>query len=180
MDTAVERSRNSLLPWLPWAAPERKLEQTISLFRRFRGSFDRDEDYVYGIFDSANHELLGGTGLHKRVGEHGFEIGYWVDVAHQRKGIATETTTALIKTGFELFDIDRIEIKCDTRNAASIKVIEAVGLTREATLKRREQDAEGNLNDLFLFTMFRDEYEQSKLKHFDLRWFGPADERLKP
>ena len=44
--------------------------------------------YEYGIFlpDGA---LVGGCGLHRRIGPSALEIGYWVHVAHTRRGIAT-------------------------------------------------------------------------------------------
>src|SRR5207244_4048939 len=57
---------------------------------------------VYGVF--VDGKPIGGTGLHKRRGPNGLEIGYWMDKDHTNKGIATEvarmlTTAALALPG---------------------------------------------------------------------------------
>ena len=112
LNRTVIDSRESLLPWMPWAAATLTLVERTDLLRAFRSEFDLDTDYVYGIFDSEENEVVGGSGLHKRVGPNGFEIGYWINIHHQNKGYATEVSAALICAGFELFDVDRIDIRC--------------------------------------------------------------------
>ncbi|MEO7839208.1 MAG: N-acetyltransferase, partial [Anaerolineales bacterium] len=50
---AAAASKEHLLPFMPWAADEpQTVEQKVQLTRRFRGLFDRGEDYVYGIFNN--------------------------------------------------------------------------------------------------------------------------------
>ncbi len=62
---AAAASKEHLLPFMPWAANEpQTVEQKAELARRFRGLFDRGEDYVYGIFNRDESRVLGGTGLH--------------------------------------------------------------------------------------------------------------------
>jgi len=66
---------------MPWAAAEPEpIEQKQIRLRQFRGRFDLGEDFIYGIFDSSEEEVLGGTGLHTRHGPFIREIGYWVGV----------------------------------------------------------------------------------------------------
>ena len=69
LQAAKNASKEHLLPWMPWASHEPSdLEDNIVLIRRWRAEFDTDKDYVYGIFDRAETAVLGGTGLHARVG----------------------------------------------------------------------------------------------------------------
>ena len=103
LDQAINDSRESLLPWMPWAKATPTLVERTNLLRSFRSEFDTDTDYVYGVFDAEENEVIGGSGLHKRVGAHGFEIGYWINIHHQNKGYATETSASLIRAGFELW-----------------------------------------------------------------------------
>ena len=71
---------------MPWAAEEPKpLEERVALLRRFRGDFDLGTNFVYGIFDHDESTVVGGTGLHTRVGEDAFEIGYWIHVDRVRR-----------------------------------------------------------------------------------------------
>jgi RimJ/RimL family protein N-acetyltransferase len=54
--------------------------------RRVLSSFDAVENFTYGIFAADEAEVLGGTGLHPRVGLGGLEIGYWVRASATRQG----------------------------------------------------------------------------------------------
>lgn len=162
LDAAIKGTVDSLLPWLPWAAYEPlSVRARVALLRKFRSEFDRDEDYVYGIFDPAERQVIGSTGLHTRIGPLGYEIGYWINAAHQNRGYATEAANALIRTGFELTDIDRIEIRCDEKNTKSLRVIEKLGVRHECTLRRRQIDADGAFQDLMLFVIFREDFERA-------------------
>ena len=76
LKTAIDSSLDHLRPWMPFAANEPTDVQTkINLLRRFRGNFDLDVDYVYGIFDRDEVEVLGGTGLHTRIGRMRWKSG---------------------------------------------------------------------------------------------------------
>ncbi len=56
------------------------------------------ETIVYGIFDSNETVVLGGSGLHTRIGPGALEIGYWVQADHIGKGYATEVCAALTRS----------------------------------------------------------------------------------
>ena len=63
------------------------------------GSGAPASDYEYGVF-LADGSVVGGCGLHRRIGPSALEIGYWVHVAHTRRGIATAAAGALTAVGF--------------------------------------------------------------------------------
>ena len=71
--------------------------------------------------------IVGGCGLHRRVGEGGLEIGYWVHVDHGRRGIATALARALTDAALALPDVDRVEIHCDEANVRSAAVPRRLG-----------------------------------------------------
>ena len=154
---AVDSSLESLQRWMPWAAEEpTPVEQKVALLRRFRGRFDLGKEFVYGIFDPAESEVVGGTGLHTRAEEDGLEIGYWIRDSRVGNGYATEAAAALTRVAFELCGVDRVEIRVDPDNAASLAIPRKLGFTEEATLRRGWADANA---DLTLFTLFSDELE---------------------
>lgn len=162
LQAATAESKAHLLPWMPWAVHD---PQTIAekgeLIRRFRGQFDLDQDYVYGIFDRQESRLLGGTGLHTRAGQGGREIGYWIHIAHTGQGIATEVTSALTKVGFALLGLQWLEIKCAPDNHASAAIPKKLGYTLEATLRARPRPHDGAVRDTLLWTMLAGEYPLS-------------------
>jgi RimJ/RimL family protein N-acetyltransferase len=159
---------------MPWALDEpQALEQKIELVESFRSSFDAGENFTYGIFAADEAEVLGGTGLHPRVGLGGLEIGYWVRASATRQGIVTESTAALTRAGFEVCEADRIEIRIEPRNEASFGVPRKLGFVEEATLRRRLPGREGGpLRDVTIFTMFREDFDATiapGIRAFDAR-----------
>ncbi len=161
---------------MPWALEEpQPLEEKVQLLRRFRGSFDLGQDFVYGIFSADETEVIGGTGLHTRVGEGAFEIGYWIRESRVRAGFAAESAAALTRVGFEVCGVDRIEIRVDPANEPSVAVPRKLGFSEEARLRRRLRTQEREEpRDVIVFTLFRNELSgtlaaSAQLEAFDAR-----------
>jgi RimJ/RimL family protein N-acetyltransferase len=153
---AVDSSLEHLRAWMPWAYQEpQELDAKAALLRLFRGNFDLGHDFVYGIFSADESRVLGGTGLHTRVGDGAFEIGYWVRADAVRRGIATTVAGALTRVGIELGGADRIEIHVDVENEVSARVPRRLGYQEEGTLRRRLPTHDGSpLRDAVIFSMF--------------------------
>jgi RimJ/RimL family protein N-acetyltransferase len=169
---AIDSSLEHLQPWMPWALDEpQTLEQKVALIEYFRSSFEGGENFTYGIFRADEAELIGGTGLHPRVGPGGLEIGYWVRASATRRGFVTESTAALTRVGLEICEADRIENRIEPRNEASFGVPRKLGYVEEATLRRRLPGREGGpLRDVTIFTMFREDFDPATaptLRAFD-------------
>jgi RimJ/RimL family protein N-acetyltransferase len=171
---ALDSSLEHLRPFMDWAHDEpQPVEAKVELLRRFRAAYDTGESFVMGIFDRAEDQVLGGTGLHPRIGPGGLEIGYWVRASATRQGIATEASAALTRVGFEVCEADRVEIRIEPRNEASFGVPRKLGFVEEATLRRRlPGHRDGPLRDVTIFTMFREDFDPgiaSALRAFDAR-----------
>jgi RimJ/RimL family protein N-acetyltransferase len=171
---AIDSSLEHLQPWMPWALDEpQTLEQKVELIDLFRSSFAAGDNFTYGIFGADEIELLGGTGLHPRVGPGGLEIGYWIRASATRQGLVTESSAALTRVGFEVCGADRIEIRIEPGNEASFGVPRKLGFVEEATLRRRLPGREGGpLRDVTIFTMFREDFDPAiapGIRAFDAR-----------
>lgn len=154
---AVDSSLEHLRPWLPWAEREPEpLEAKVALLRRFRGNFDLGNDFVYGAFDRGDCSVVGGTGLHTRVGDDAYEIGYWIRVSRIGEGLATELSAALTRVAFQVCGVDRVEIRVDPRNERSAAIPRKLGFVEEARLRRRLPGADGELRDSVVYTLFAD------------------------
>ena len=174
---AIDSSREHLREFMPWSQDEKSRAETIALLKAFRSSFDTGENFIYGIFSANDAQVLGGTGLHARVGPGGLEIGYWIRASATRLGIATETAAALTRVGFEVCEADRIEIRIEPRNEASRGVPRKLGFVEEATLRRRLPAREaGPLRDVTIFTMFREDFDPALAP--GIRAFDARGERL--
>ena len=179
LGAAVESSLDHLRPWLPWAMNEPvPLEMRVQRLRAFRGAFDLGTDFVYGIFGSDEAEVIGGTGLHTRVGPGAREIGYWIGSRHVHQGFARETAAALTRVAFLVDGVDRVEIHCDPRNTASAAVPRALGYVHEATLRRRVAGSDGLLRDAMIWTMLRDMFPASPSAQEPLEAYDAIGRRI--
>lgn len=174
LQKAINDSLDHLKEWMPWVTHEPEtVEAKAARLREFRGDFDLDKDYLYGIFNPVENQVLGATGLHTRIGKDALEIGYWIHVDHINQGLATETAAALTKVAFEINQVKRVEIHCDPANIRSARVPEKLGYVQEAILRHRTVNPEGQPRDTMVWTMLADEYpasvpQQTIIKAFDV------------
>ncbi len=122
---AMHASYEHLTPWMPWAAAEpQDIEAHGEILTRFSSTWDFD-DFPYGIF--LDDVAVGGSGLHNRVGAHGWEIGYWVHPGFEGRGIISATVRALTDEAFVDPTIQCVEIRCDATNVRSANVPRRLG-----------------------------------------------------
>jgi RimJ/RimL family protein N-acetyltransferase len=177
---AVDSSLDHLRPWMPWAHAEpQALEEKVELLRNFRGQFDLGQNFVYGLFSRDESQQVGGSGFHLRVGDDAFEIGYWIRASEEGKGLVTESTAALTRVGFEVCEVDRIEIHVEPENERSARIPQRLGYVEEARLRRRLYAAPGGEpRDTIVFSMFRSDYPGTPSNSAQLEAFDARGERV--
>jgi len=87
------------------------------------------------------------------------EIGYTIAPEFTGRGFATEGAVALLRLGFETMGLHRIEGQCDARNLASARVMERIGMRREAQFLENEW-VKGEWTDAFVYAMLAEEWRQ--------------------
>lgn len=126
LGAVITANLTHLRPYMPWIAAEPlSLDDRRALERDWEEKWLAGGDVVLGIF--LDGEPVGSTGLHRRIGPGGLEIGYWVAADHLGKGIARRASEGLTNAAFELPDIDRVEIRHDISNAYSRNVPKTLG-----------------------------------------------------
>ncbi|MEM7032265.1 MAG: GNAT family protein [Chloroflexota bacterium] len=175
----VDKNLDHLQAWMPWAHHEpTSIQDKVNLLRTMRGEFDLGKDFVYGIFNQDQSTVLGGTGLHLRIGDNAREIGYWLHKDHTRQGLTTETVLALSKVAFEIDQVDRIEIHCDPANIGSASVAQKAGYYHEATLRNRTTSPNGQPRDTMIWSLFFDQYKDSPAASMKIKAFDATGQRL--
>jgi len=155
---AATESLEHLGPWMPWGTPEGTSYETQR--ERLLGPatlWNSGSGYEYGIF-LPDGTLVGGCGLHRRIGPSALEIGYWVHVGHTRRGIATACAGALTTVGFGLRGIERMEIHCDEANVASASVPPKLGYRLTGRVDH-EPEAPGEVGSSLIWVLYRREWE---------------------
>ena len=126
MSLAIDESLEHLRPFMPWATPA-GVEERRSILASWEQEWDAGGDLIYGLF--LGPVAAGSFGLHRRIGPDGLEIGYWVHVAHTRRGYASAASAALTAAAFTLPGIEVVEIHHDRANLASEGVPRKLGFT---------------------------------------------------
>lgn len=176
---AIDSSLGHLRPWMPWAEQEpTEVEAKVELLRSFRGRFDLGQDFTYGIFDPDEKRVLGGTGLHTRIGQGALEIGYWIRADCINRGLATEVAAALTRVAFDVNQVNRVEIHCDPSNVRSAAVPRKLGFTHEATLRQRVPGRGGELRDEMIWTLLRSEYPESPAARCSIEAYDAIGARI--
>ncbi|MGO9877920.1 MAG: GNAT family N-acetyltransferase [Acidimicrobiales bacterium] len=128
--------------------------------RRLRPTtLDTEADVLYLAAElRANGEFVGTMTFFYRSSEHRRgEIGYVIAPKFWGQGFAREGATALLRIGFELLGLHRVEGQCDGRNLASARVMEGIGMRKEAHLRENEF-VKGEWTDELVFAMLADEW----------------------
>lgn len=150
---AVDTSRESLHPWLPWALGQHRSEAASAEAIRMLASLCREEAgdawaCVLGVFDASDGSLLGGTGFNRISREtHNAETGYWLRTSARGRGWCTRALHACLCWGFAPrdeggFGWRRIHLFASALNAASCAVPRRLGL-RQHTHATRDRWVDG-------------------------------------
>lgn len=92
-----------------------------------------------GFAAVAGGEIVADVSLFLRSAEdHQGEIGFITHPAHQGRGFATEAAGALLELAFDTFGLHRVSGRLEARNVASARVLEKLGMRREAHLVENE------------------------------------------
>lgn len=92
--------------------------------------------FQMGIFIKNKEEMIGDLGINFISDGRQCEIGYTLALEYQGKGYATEALEAVIDYLFHNLNKHRIIASVDPRNEKSIKLLERIGMRKEAHFKK--------------------------------------------
>lgn len=133
----IDQNRARLREWLPWLDRSRSAADSESFIRFCLESEAARKTFTAGIWHGGR---LAGVASYHPVdwGNRKVSLGYWVGAEFGRKGLATQAARALTCHAFDGLDLNRVEIHCAMGNFPSQRVAQAVGMTREGTLREAE------------------------------------------
>jgi RimJ/RimL family protein N-acetyltransferase len=89
------------------------------------------------------------------------EIGYVLDPAYAGRGYATEAVRELLRYCFEDLDVHRVVANCFTDNVTSWRLMERVGMRREAHTVRDSLHRSGQWLDSYAYALLAYEWRAS-------------------
>ncbi len=115
---------------------------------------------TYAITLTETGELCGAIGLSLTPEHQRAELGYWVGVPYWGRGYCTEAALAVRDLGFRELGLHRIEAVHLTRNPASGRVMQKIGMRHEGTL-REHMLKWGVFDPVEYYGILRSEWEAS-------------------
>lgn len=155
------RSLPEVARWTYWE-PQSETESRAALERRIGSRTLGDEGDVLALAPvlAATGELIGDVLLEWVSREHASgEIGFIVHPEHQGRGYATEMTRPLLRIAFEDVGLHRVFGCAEVRNTASTRVMEKLGMRREAHLVENEW-VKGEWQSEFVYAILDREWRE--------------------
>jgi len=111
----------------------------------------------FAIVHRDSEGLLGSISLMRPAWEHArAEVGYWLAADARGTGHATRAVALICHWGFSELGLERIELLAAAPNAASQRVAQRAGFTREAVLRSYMQGRDGR-QDMVCFGLLAGE-----------------------
>lgn len=130
-------------------------------------AWSRRENLALAICDlTAPHELLGSISLHLSLTHSHGEIGYWIGIPHWGRGFATEAARALMAYAFTELGLHRVQGRHFTRNAASGRVMQKLGMRLEG-IHRDAYLRWGQFEDVAAYAILAPEWNPATPTHSD-------------
>jgi len=147
------------LPWPPMNLDQAraKMEQRL---RQWRIEAERDAIVVLAV-EVATGQPVGELMLRLSNAEsRQGEMGWSMHPDAQGRGFATEGAREMLRLGFEHVGLHRIAAECDPRNTASMRVMERLGMRREALMVEAEL-IKGEWVDSLIYAQLESEWRAS-------------------
>jgi ribosomal-protein-alanine N-acetyltransferase len=135
--------------------------------------FDAGDLANFAIALRATGELVGAIGLVINRRFDRAELGYWIGRPYWSHGYCTEAGHAVLRYGFTELNLNRIHAYHLSRNPASGRVMEKLGMTREG-LFRQHAKKWGRYEDIIEYGLVRQDW----MKFSEQSAAGDADKPL--
>jgi ribosomal-protein-serine acetyltransferase len=131
---AVDRAREHLLPWIPFASRVVDVDSARELLQRYADKHAEDSGAMYGIW--VDGVLKGGTLFRTFDPTMGVcEVGVWLDPSAEGRGLVKSAVTHMIDWAVKVRGMRRVEWFCAPANERSKAAAARLGMTYEGTLR---------------------------------------------
>lgn len=125
--------------------------------RTHQEAFDKGEAVNFAIALRSDGLLIGAIGMSINWSNRLAEMGYWIGKPYWNRGYCTEAAREVLRYAFETLGLNRVQARHMTKNPASGRVMQKIGMTYEGLL-RQSIFRWGKFEDAAIYSILRDEY----------------------
>ena len=105
--------------------------------RKHQENFEKGAEFNFAIVERTQGLFIGGISLDAEYEQDEImQLGYWIGKPYWNRGYCTEAARAVIKYGFEVLGLNRIYARHFTRNPASGRIMQKIGMKHEGTARQ--------------------------------------------
>jgi RimJ/RimL family protein N-acetyltransferase len=119
--------------------------------------FEQGEFVNFAVVLLADGALIGAIGLHINLAHENAELGFWIGKPYWGNGYCTEAARAVLHYGFTRLGLHRISARHLSRNPASARVMEKIGMQYEGCQRQRVKKW-GVFEDVKMYAILKNEY----------------------
>jgi ribosomal-protein-serine acetyltransferase len=151
LQDVVSAHRDYLGQWLPWPATQTR-ETGLDFIRNSRRKIADNNGLETAV--TIGGAIVGGVGLHAIDWPHKrTSIGYWLIPSAQGRGLMTRSVRAYTSYAFNVWGLERMELRAAPANAPSRAVAERLGFINEGTVRHVEHFPDGRVLDHVVYGM---------------------------
>lgn len=133
---------------------------TVEKAQVFVAENSSEQAEAYAIIRLEEQDLIGHMIFHPWFAPRTYEIGWVLHKAYHGRGYVTEAAIALLRYGFESLQLHRVIATCQPENIPSYRVMEKLGMRREAFFRQCIYKGEDRWWDEYFYAMLEDEWHQ--------------------
>ena len=153
--------REDVTEFLLWK-PHPDLAYTREYLQFVATHYEIGDFFDWAVVWRDQDKMIGTCGFTRLDYTHNVgEIGYVINPLFRGMGIAGEAVREVMRFGFEVLGLNRIEAKFMEGNAASLRVMEKTGMTFEG-FRRKSMKIKGKYETVGYCSILRDEFFADK------------------
>lgn len=151
-------SRESVTRYLSWQ-PHRSRDYTREYLQYIGTHYTIGDFFDWGVIHNGDDKFIGTCGFTRFDYNHNCgEVGYVLNPAYWGREIACEAVREVMRFGFDVLKLNRIEAKFIEGNDSSRRVMEKTGMTFEG-YHRKSMLIKGEYRTIGVCSILRSEYE---------------------
>jgi len=159
--------REDVTTYLLWS-PHPSMRYTEDYLRYIQGRYSLGEFYDWAVVEKESRRMIGTCGFTRfELPHNSGELGYVLNPEYHGRGYGTEAADRVLRFGFEVLKLHRIEAKFMQGNEASLHVIEKLGMTLEG-YRREGMLVKSSYRTIGVCSILRHEFEAGRHRRDNL------------
>ena len=139
--------------------PFQKEDDVLDEISWYQSIYEEGTGIRWGITIKDSGEVIGSCGFLNMLSKHHrADVGYELSKEYWGKGLASEALAAVVKYGFDHFQLERIQALIEPDNFPSQKLVEKQGFIREGLLRNYEFTC-GKFDDLIMYSIIKEDLD---------------------